>query len=84
MLFSAGCKSTYTVKSGDTLGNIATSQGTTTQALQAANPSITDPNKIFVGQQICIPGLTDTNLTQTRLNGQNSFAALSLSCAQNP
>lgn len=45
----------YTIKSGDTLSQIATSNGTTVAALQAANPSITDPNKIQVGQSLTLP-----------------------------
>ena len=49
------CKNVYTVKPGDTLGSIASAQQVTLQALLAANPSITDPSKIYVGQQICIP-----------------------------
>ena len=42
----------YSVKSGDTLSQIAKKQGTTLKALLAANPSIKDPNKIRVGQKI--------------------------------
>lgn len=46
----------YVVQPGDTLGGIATSNGTSVEALLAANPSITDPNAIVPGQQIVIPG----------------------------
>ena len=42
----------YSVKSGDTLSQIAKKAGTTLKALLAANPSIKDPNKIRVGQKI--------------------------------
>ena len=42
----------YSVKGGDSLSMIAKRQGTTLKALLAANPSITDPNKIRVGQKI--------------------------------
>jgi len=42
----------YSVKSGDTLSQIAKKQGTTLKALLAANPGIKDPNKIRVGQKI--------------------------------
>ena len=42
----------YSVKSGDTLSQIAKKQGTTLKALLAANPSIKDPNKIRVGQKL--------------------------------
>jgi murein DD-endopeptidase MepM/ murein hydrolase activator NlpD len=47
---------TYTVKSGDTLGAIAERHGTTVAAILKANPSITNPNAISVGQTIRLPG----------------------------
>lgn len=46
---------TYTVESGDTLGGIADQFGVTLAALEAANPSITNPNFIYIGQVINIP-----------------------------
>ena len=46
----------YTIKSGDTLSQIAKNNNTTVAALQSANPSITNPNKIYAGQTINIPG----------------------------
>lgn len=46
---------TYTVKRGDTLAAIARSYGTTISALQLAN-GITNPNYIYVGQRLIIPG----------------------------
>ena len=42
----------YSIKSGDTLSQIAKRQGTTLKALLAANPSIKNPNKIRIGQKI--------------------------------
>ena len=42
----------YSIKSGDTLLQIAKKQGTTLKALLAANPNIKDANKIRVGQKI--------------------------------
>ncbi len=45
----------YTVKAGDTLSEIAQRYGTTYQALAAYN-KIPNPNLIFVGQRIKIPG----------------------------
>lgn len=51
----------YTVKKGDTLTSIAKKYGTTVQALLAANPQITNPNLIKVGQVIRIPGKEEEN-----------------------
>jgi len=45
----------YVVKSGDTLGAIASRHNTTVQAILAANPQIKNPNAISVGQQIKLP-----------------------------
>ncbi len=57
----------YTVQAGDTLGDLASRFGTTLFGLVRANPDITDPNQIAVGQQIYIPGSTVT------VNGQNIY-----------
>lgn len=46
---------TYTVQSGDSLGVIAARFNVTVEALEAANPQITDFNLIFPGQVISIP-----------------------------
>jgi LysM repeat protein len=45
----------YKVKSGDTLSQIAKRNGTTLQALLAANPNIKNANMIRVGQSIKMP-----------------------------
>jgi LysM repeat protein len=49
--------STYTVTADDFkgLGKIAQDNGLTAQQLWDANPQITDPDKIFIGQEINIP-----------------------------
>jgi polysaccharide deacetylase family sporulation protein PdaB len=46
---------TYTVKAGDTLYRIAKTYGTTVQALAEAN-NIANPNIIYVGQVLSVPG----------------------------
>lgn len=44
----------YTIVAGDTLFSIAARNNTTVQAILQANPGL-DPNRLFIGQQICIP-----------------------------
>lgn len=46
----------YVVRSGDRLSTIAGRYGTTTTAILALNPSISDPNEIHTGETIRIPG----------------------------
>ena len=48
--------SSYTVKSGDTLSEIAQKNDTTIKQLMALNSGIKDPDKISVGQKIKLPG----------------------------
>lgn len=45
----------YTVKTGDTLKEIAEQYGLTVEKLTAANPQIKDPNLIYPGQVITLP-----------------------------
>lgn len=47
--------STYTLKSGDTLWSVAATHGTTVRALMDVNPSITDPNQVYLGALINLP-----------------------------
>jgi LysM repeat protein len=51
---SSGKTTTYVVRSGDTLNSIAKRLGVTASALQKAN-NITNPNRIYVGQQLIVP-----------------------------
>lgn len=44
----------YTVKSGDTLSKIAREYGTTVNNIVSLNPSITNPNLIYPGEQFTI------------------------------
>lgn len=48
----------YRVSSGDNLTRIARRHGTTVSALLAANPDIKNPNLIYPGQSIRVPGGT--------------------------
>jgi len=46
----------YTVRSGDTLSGIAGMHGVSLQSLTAANPQIADPDLIFIGDRVQLPG----------------------------
>ena len=48
----------YKIKAGDSLAKIANKFGVTVQQILDANPNITNPNNIFVGQIIVIPPST--------------------------
>ena len=52
------CSPIYVVKKGDTLGNIAKSLHVPLPDLEKANPCITNPDKIYPGCIIRIPGRT--------------------------
>lgn len=54
--FAAGCGTSYTVVSGDTLRKIADRCGTTVSALRRANPEIGWGNLIYPGQVLLLPG----------------------------
>ena len=58
---------TYTVKPGDTLSKIAKLTGCSTDQLLQANPQITDPNRIKVGDVLTLPnGLSDLTTDNTK------------------
>ena len=53
---TGGGAATVEVASGDTLSQIAAKNGTTVEALMKANPGITNPNMIQIGQKLTVPG----------------------------
>jgi murein DD-endopeptidase MepM/ murein hydrolase activator NlpD len=58
---------TYTVKPGDTLSKIARNNGISIAQLLQANPQISDPNKIRVGDVITLPnGALDLTTDTTK------------------
>jgi LysM repeat protein len=48
--------STHTVHAGDTLSGIAAQAGVSLATVEAANPRITNPNFIYVGERVHVPG----------------------------
>jgi LysM repeat protein len=52
---SSGTANVYIVVAGDTLNGIARKLGLSAQAILAANPDITNPDTLQVGQQINVP-----------------------------
>jgi LysM repeat protein len=51
------------VKAGDTLSGIATSFDLTLEELLTANPQITDPDKVGIGDEITIPAAPQSEFT---------------------
>lgn len=49
------CSNPYTIRSGDMLSQIAVICNTTVASIRQANPSITNANLIYPGQQLVIP-----------------------------
>lgn len=56
----------YKIQKGDKLSKLAEKWGCTVKDIQKVNPSITDPDIIFVGQTIRIPN-TSSNELETLL-----------------
>ncbi|SHK49754.1 SafA/ExsA family spore coat assembly protein [Thermocrinis minervae] len=57
---------TYTVQPGDTLSKIAKRYGLSLDELIKANPGIKDPNLIYPGQKIKIPGYAEKTRSNLR------------------
>lgn len=55
---------THQVKQGETLSQIASQSGTSWQALWRANPSISNPDLIFTGQKLTLPGGSTAKATK--------------------
>ena len=73
----------YTVQSGDTLYNISQRFNTTQQILSQLN-GITNPQLIFVGQTLLIPGVSTTSTTPTSTPIASPTAAPSATATVSP
>ncbi len=51
--------SAYRIRTGDTLSGIAHRYGTSVSSLMKANPSISNPNLIYAGRTLNVPGSRD-------------------------
>jgi hypothetical protein len=59
-MFAALALATYMVQPGDTLSGIAASHGVPLSAVESANPQISDPNVISVGESVSLTGGSDS------------------------
>jgi len=75
---SAGVPGTYTVQRGDWFYAIARKFGISVAALQAANPSV-DPNFVYPGQVLNIPGGTTSEQPVPTLSTSGSSSGTSSS-----
>jgi len=64
---------TYTIQYGDTLSKIAKRYGTTVEKIMAANPYITNANRIFAGKTLQIPKFHEGGIVG---GNQEAFALL--------
>lgn len=65
-----GFLSRYFVISGDTMSIIAQYFGTTKEELIAVNPHITDPNVLYPGDVLCVPGFRKPATCPTNFQGR--------------
>jgi LysM repeat protein len=56
MIEAFALAATIYVQPGQTLSGIAAGAGTSLSAVESANPGITDPNEIYVGEAVNLPG----------------------------
>jgi len=59
----------YIVKQGDWLSKIARRFGTSVSAIVQANPAVTNPDLIYPGQRLVIPGATGSRVTISPTSG---------------
>ena len=78
MLFEAGSSGTYTVRRGDTIGEIASRYGVSVQSLLRAN-RIGGKNGLRSGQQLQIPGRTGTVRLAAKASRPEAAASVSRS-----
>ena len=68
----------YTIQEGDTLSQLAQQYGTTVSNLQALNPQVSDPNWIYTGNTLNIPGQNQLITTASQAQGEAAEAGSAL------
>lgn len=66
----------YKIKSGDTLSGIAAANGTSVQEIAKLN-GISNPNRIYAGQTINLPGSQNSTVSQSAASTNPSYSATS-------
>jgi LysM domain len=74
-LFAALALAAYLVQPGDTLSGIAASHGVSLAAIESANPQFSNPNLIFAGQSVSIPGGSSATQGSTASYGASTYHA---------
>ena len=83
LLTGATSSFAYTVKGGDTLNGIAKANNTSLETLIAANPQISNPNRIYVGDNINLSNTQQTaNTTQSESPTSSTAAKISLTASE--
>ncbi|AKT38531.1 N-acetylmuramidase domain-containing protein [Chondromyces crocatus] len=72
---AAQSATTYTVRPGDTLSKIASDNGTTVGQIMSANPQISNPNRLSVGQNIRVPSARGGGNSGGRAGGSSGGRA---------
>ncbi|UNK43168.1 LysM peptidoglycan-binding domain-containing C40 family peptidase [Luteimonas sp. S4-F44] len=79
-----GSTSSHSIGWGDTLSALAVRYGTSVDALMSANRQITDPNKIYAGDTLHIPGANDGGMGTQGTGGVGGAGAVSDTDAIDP
>ena len=69
------CGASYTVRTGDTMGAIAMRCATSVKALMQANPQVSDPARISIGQDLAVPTIADAADSSDGADAPDAVAA---------
>jgi LysM repeat protein len=75
-IFTEDCAPTYAVRAGDTFQIIAQRCGVSEAELREANPQINDPNQLFPGQVLIIPGILPLSVPETMVEAAPAFISI--------